>query len=292
MDELKNDIVAEIKHRRPKLSDNSIKTYVSILSNLYKKLDADGGIDFFKKNVKGILHSLGEKHSKTRKSVLAALFVLTEDSEYREQMLSDCKVVNDMYKEQKKDPKQAENWIDIKEIEHIYNQLKDTAQKMLDKKIQLDSKLIMDWLLIGLLGGVSGLSPRRSLDYSVMKIRNYSKTDNYYKAGKFYFNIYKTAGKYGAQEMAVPPELNKMIKKWIKFNDTDYLLFSSNKNILSSSQITRTLNKIFGKNVSTDMLRHIFLTETYKNVPALQSMEALATEMGHSMNTALEYVKK
>ena len=292
MDELKNDIVAEIKHRRPKLSDNSIKTYVSILSNLYKKLDADGGIDFFKKNVKGILHSLGEKHSKTRKSVLAALFVLTEDSEYREQMLSDCKVVNDMYKEQKKDPKQVENWIDIKEIEHIYNQLKDTAQKMLDKKIQLDSKLIMDWLLIGLLGGVSGLSPRRSLDYSVMKIRNYSKTDNYYKAGKFYFNIYKTAGKYGAQEMAVPPELNKMLKKWIKFNDTDYLLFSSNKNILSSSQITRTLNKIFGKNVSTDMLRHIFLTETYKNVPALQSMEALATEMGHSMNTALEYVKK
>jgi integrase len=90
----------------------------------------------------------------------------------------------------------------------------------------------------------------------------------------------------------VPSELDKMIKKWIKLNKSDYLLYSSNEKHLSSPQITRILNKVFGKRVSTDMLRHIFLTERYKNVPSIRDMEELATQMGHSTSTALEYVKK
>jgi len=126
-----------------------------------------------------------------------------------------------------------------------------------------------------------------------MKIRNYDpKVDNYYKNSKFYFNKYKTSATYGLQILNVPKELNTLLKKWIKLNSNDYMLYSTNGNKLSSPQINRILNEAFGKAISTNMLRHIYLTEQYKNVPAIADMQELAREMGHSTNQAMEYVKK
>jgi hypothetical protein len=126
-----------------------------------------------------------------------------------------------------------------------------------------------------------------------MKIRNFdTKKDNYYKAGKFYFNKYKTDSTYGLQVIDIPKPLDKILKKWNKININDYVLYSTNGNRLSSPQITRILNKVFGKNVSTSMLRHIYLTDVYKDVPALEKMQKLATSMSHSVATAMEYIKR
>ena len=83
-----------------------------------------------------------------------------------------------------------------------------------------------------------------------------------------------------------------LLKKWIKMNDTDYLLFSSNKNPLSSPQINRILNEVFGGKVSCDLLRHIYLTNYYKDIPKLTEMNKLSSEMGHSVNQAMLYIKK
>jgi len=293
---LRQQIKEKIESNRPKLSPNSLKTYVSILFNLHKKHDTkdDEGIEWFNKNDKTIIESLNDKPSQTRKSVLSALFILTENEEYKKLMLEDCKVTNDNYKSQKMNEKEKDNWIDIEHIKVLYDELLAKAKGMFNSKSVVDYPTIMEFFLIAFLGGVSGLPPRRSLDYALMKIRNFdTKTDNYYKSGKFYFNQYKTKDKYGLQVLDVPKELNTLIKKWIKLNKNDYLLFSSNKNHLSSSQITRILNKAFdGKHVSTDMLRHIFLTNQYKDIPKLNDMEALAADMGHSLNTALQYIKR
>jgi hypothetical protein len=40
------------------------------------------------------------------------------------------------------------------------------------------------------------------------------------------------------------------------------------------------------------MLRHIYLTDKYKDVPALAEMEKTAENMGHELSMALKYVKK
>jgi len=40
------------------------------------------------------------------------------------------------------------------------------------------------------------------------------------------------------------------------------------------------------------MLRHFFVTNEYKNIPALQELKENADEMGHSILTHLEYIKK
>lgn len=294
----REQIKEEIEKRR-KLNPNSVKTYVSILFNLHKSLATD---DDEKENLKWfndekvILEHLKERSPKVRKTILSALFILTGNDEYRKIMINDCKIVNDDYKQQKKNPKQEEGWIDINDIMKIYEEHLNRFKDIFQKKTMGSYSEIMDYLLLGLLGGVSGLPPRRSLDYAQMKIKNYdTKKDNYYKAGKFYFNIYKTVDTYGTQVVDVKslaPELNANIMKWIKSDPTDYLLFSTNKNPLTSPQITRMLNRIFGKRTSTDLLRHIYLTDKYKNVPALEEMEKRASEMGHSLNTSMEYIKR
>jgi hypothetical protein len=59
----------------------------------------------------------------------------------------------------------------------------------------------------------------------------------------------------------------------------------------SAQNITRELNSIFGKKISTSMLRHIYLSNLYKDVPKLNQMRETAEKMGHDFTTALQYVK-
>ena len=296
MKEFRQSILDKIKENRPKLGESSAKTYVSILFNLHKKLAPEGNdnLTWFD-DVEHIIDKLKDIAPKVRKTTLSALFILTKNDKYQVLMMDDCKVANVEYREQKKDGKEAANWVEVSQIKTIYDRLLEQVKQMFAKKMIGNPYLIMEFFLIALLGGtIPNLPPRRSLDYGAMKIRNFdTKTDNYYKAGKFYFNRYKTQSIYGTQILDVPKELDSIIKKWIKLNDTDYLLYSSNKQPLSSPQITRILNKVFdGKKVSTDLLRHIFLTDKYKDVPALSQMDSLAAQMGHSVNQAMLYVKK
>jgi len=286
-------VESELKHRRPNLNASSLKTYVSILFNLHKKLEAtDENLEWFNDD-NTILEYLKEKTPQTRKTVLSALFVLTGNENYQKVMLEDCRHTNELYKSQKKSQKEEENWMSSAEIKEIYDELFQQVRAMFEKKLLANYTTINNFILLGCLGGVSGLPPRRSKDYTEMKIKNYTNEDNYYKGGKFYFNIYKTAKEYGEQVIDVKeraPEFYKILNKWVKINPTEYLLFSSNQQKLTSPQITRMLNKLFGKNASTDMLRHIYLTEKYGRIQ--DEMEQDAKEMSHSTGTQALYIKK
>jgi hypothetical protein len=227
--------------------------------------------------------------------VLSALFVLTGKAEYNKVMLEDCKHTNEIYKQQKKSKKQEDGWMSIEEIQKIYDELFTTVTSMFSKKLLANYQTIVYFILLGCLGaGCSGLPPRRSLDYTEMKIKNFDvHKDNYYKNGVFYFNIYKTSKTYGQQTLDVKtlaPEFNKLIKKWVTCNPTDYLLFSSVEKKLEPSQVTRMINNILGKPVSTDLLRHIYLTEKYGKVQS--DMQNDSEAMGHDMQTQALYIKK
>jgi len=69
------------------------------------------------------------------------------------------------------------------------------------------------------------------------------------------------------------PELNTLIKKWMKINKTDYLLFSSNYKKLSNTLLYQYNNKIWEKNVCTNIYRHVNLTEFYKQPRIYMEME-------------------
>ena len=288
----KDQIKETIMKNRPKLSASSVKTYISILTNIHKSMKGTGDNITFFDNDKEVLEYLKDKQDSSKKTALSALYVLTEKPEYRELINTIMKKVNDAYKEQKKDVKQTENWVSVDDIKTIYDGLLVKAKSMLSNKSIFDSNTMMQFLLVTFLGGVSGIIPRRSLDYALLKIKNINvKTDNYYKSGKLYFNVYKTAKNYGLQSVDLPADINAIIKKWIKINPTDYMLYSSNKQPLTSQSINRILNTVFKKNVSTNILRHVYVSDKYKNIPALTQMETLSNAMGHNLITQLEYIK-
>jgi hypothetical protein len=183
--------------------------------------------------------------------------------------------------------------ISFAEVEEVYKNLEAHAKIHLMKKALTPSDLneIQKWILVALVSGLF-IPPRRSADWN-MKLKNYDEEkDNYVdvKNSQFVFNSYKTAKVYGKTKVDIPKPLKLILNKWLKLNDTDYLLFDANKNPLSSSQIAHRLNEIFGRKISTSMLRHIFLTHKFGNVN-LQELEDTAGAMGTSKMEALQYVK-
>ena len=77
-----------------------------------------------------------------------------------------------------------------------------------------------------------------------------------------------------------------VIRKWLKVNPSDYVLINCNNEPFSSCRIIRRLNAIFGKRVSVNKLRYMFLTNFYINTPSLKDMERVVHNMGHNVMTA------
>ena len=146
MSDLKSLLQEKLKENRPNLSTSSVKTYISILSNLYKKLNGDGNIKWFEREINEILKYLDDKNDQTRKTTLSALFILTNLKEYQTVMSTIMKEVNDDYKSQKMNEKQKDNWISINEIKEKYNALSVNANLMLNKKKILNENVLMEFL--------------------------------------------------------------------------------------------------------------------------------------------------
>ena len=66
----RDEIAEKLKQKRPNLTASSLKTYVSILYNLKKKLDGEDSLKFFDEDDK-ILESLASKEPQTRKTAAA-----------------------------------------------------------------------------------------------------------------------------------------------------------------------------------------------------------------------------
>lgn len=291
------DLADLIKEKRPNLSPNSVKTYKSILTNIYRKCFPNDDEMQIKKfdDTECIMDHLKDIPFNKRKTTLAALVVITGNKDYTKLMTEDINKYNQNQLLQKKEGK-FENMIPIEEVEGILKKLEKEA-KHLYKKENLEMKdyqKIQDYILLALTGGIYQ-APRRSLDW-VMLVKDYDvEKDNYIdmKNKVFVFNSYKTAKSNGSQTIEIVKPLLTILKKWISILPADmkYLLFDGKGNHITPSQITHRLNNIFGKPISTSLLRHIYLTSKFSNVN-LKDLKDTANAMGNSPMVALEYVKK
>lgn len=285
-----------IKDKRDTLSKSSITTYASILKNLYRRIWGDDENDMSKFNeTKKVLDFLKDIPPNRRKTTLSALSVITDKKPYRDLMLEDVRDYNKEISKQKKSDSQEDNWISKDMINDLIKEQKQNTT-LLYKKSQLapaDLQQIQGYIILCLLGG-SHIPPRRSKDFTDFKIRNIDKdNDNYIEKGKMVFNSYKTAKTYGRQEVDIPTALKTILNKWIKVNPTDYLLFDINYKPLSSVKLNQRLNKLFyGKKISVNMLRHIFLTDEFGDTIAQKKKVADTMEdMGSSSAMLSVYVK-
>ena len=292
----------QLKENRPKISDSSIRTYSSIVSNLFRYMhddlhkSLDGALEFFEKEPKKVLTFLKDKEGSKRKTILAALVVLTlhkEDvsEQYRKTMLDDARKYNDDEKDQEKSSSQKKNWISQEELKKIYDELAKDTKNLLkkDSLTPTEFQRLQHYVILSL---YTLQPPRRLMDYTEMKLNNVDKEkDNYIEKKNMIFNKYKTSKFSGKEEVPMNPKLKYILDKWKKVNPSEYLLVGTNNKKLTSSQLQQRLNTILGRQASVNILRHSFLSDKYKDID-IRDMEKTATAMGHSKEQAMLYVKK
>tara|TARA_R110000765_G_scaffold268601_1_gene367583 strand:+ start:11050 stop:11835 length:786 start_codon:yes stop_codon:yes gene_type:complete len=257
--------------------------------------DEDYKLDKFE-NTKPVLKYLEDVPPNRRKTILSALVIITDKKEYRDLMLSDVRDYNKDINTQQKTPAQEASWVSKDDITRIYKELKQNADLIYKKKNKTiaDLQQIQSFIIMAVLGSVF-IPPRRSKDYVDFKIKGvHTDKDNFMEKNKFIFNSYKTHRTYGRQEVDIPVQLRNIIKKWSGLNPTDYLLFDTNMNKLSSVKLNQRLNKIFGgKKVGVNQLRHTYLSDKYSDTIELKKkMAEDMKEMGSSSAMLNTYVKE
>jgi preprotein translocase subunit Sss1 len=287
------------------LSKSSIDLY---LKNLLKLNDGKPFTNLnFLKSISNIEDKIKKFKPNTQRtiyiSIVSSLKGLNEKlyKKYYDMMIN----INNSIKDNpinEKSEIQTKNWIEKEEIENKLKELKDnvlTLKKPLSKE---EYKTVLKFIILSL---YTLIPPRRNKDYYNMEIwnnkDNMEQSKNYLdlKNNKFIFNDYKTFKKYGKQEVEINDELMNNINIYFKLRP-DYK--TSIKSILGKpflildvgdfqpNTITRILNKVFNKNIGSSMIRHIYLSDKYKDT--LKEQEEDANKMGHSLSTQKEYIKK
>lgn len=290
-------ILKYITEKRPNISKSSLKTYESIIRNLYKKVfeDEEYNLEKFDKNTDKVLKYLKDLPANKRKTILSALVVITDNKDYRELMLDDIKEYNKEEAKQQKTETQKENWVDSETLDKMMKVLFHNAKLLYSKenKNPTDYQEIQNYIILCLFGGYY-IPPRRSLDYVNFKIKNIDKNkDNFINKNSLVFNSYKTAKTYGQQVVEIPKELKSILNKWIKMNPTDYLLFDISYKPLSNVKLNQRLNKLFGKKVGVNQMRKTYLSEKYSDlIETKKQMEQDFKDMGSSTLQENIYIKK
>ena len=290
------NIKSIIKENKPNISESSITTYNSILTNLYRHIFGDDEYDMKEfNNTNKVINYLKDYEPKRRKTILAALVVLTDNKKYRDLMLSDIESAQIKSHQQEKTEKQKENFIDGAGISKIFKDLRKKANSLY-KKGDLsyhEMQEIQNYIIMTLYCGLY-IPPRRAKDYVEFKIdRINADKDNYIDKNEFVFNNYKTAKTYSQQRVKIPPPLKKIINQWIKINPTDYLLFDIHQNKLSNVTLNQRIEKIVGSKMGVNGFRHTYMSEKYQ--PSIENDKDMKEDfkaMGSSVHQKDVYIQK
>lgn len=203
--------------------------------------------------------------------------------------------------------KEKNNYMKWEDILKIKEDLKKKVEHFEDNKAISHRQFatLKKYVVLSL---YTDIPPRRNRDYQECYIvygdKHMTPDRNYYdiKDNKFVFNQYKTSKTYGKQEIDISDnrELVKTLNLWYKFHPLTKDRYTKNLNVRllvnydgsplkSVNSITRILYSIFGgKKIGSSMLRHIYLTDKYKD--EMGEMRRDAEMMGHSQSQQKEYV--
>jgi len=314
--------IKEYISTKRKLSDKSLDTYCSVATSLYSAMfpeDVEGltveKIESMNNPplVENVLENHESKYKKLaqKKVVLSTLAVIFELQIYRDMLLKLNKEQKAVIDLQVMTPAQEEAWVGSAEMLEVLTKLEKNALAIYKKKnlTPADLQEIQQYIILCVYGG-KFIAPRRSQDYFNFKGKNIDKAiDNYFDkdTDEFVFNSFKgrfvnSKDKDGnpilrekpTQRVPIPPELKKIIAKWFKTSDHEYLLFDIQGKKLNASQLNQRVNKMFGKTkgCGINQMRHTHLTEKYGHL--IQDNKDLAedmTAMGSSILEAKVYIQ-
>jgi integrase len=298
---------------KPDISASSKKLYTHNLTKL------NGGkpivnLNFLSK--KDVLERLSALTPNTRRTYLIAIVSCLKDrpekkyknlyTKFYEPLISLNKELKD---NTQKTDKVKENWVEQSAVQDKRTDLASVIDeiKELKKVTEEQYNRLLNAVILSL---YTLQPPRRNKDYTEMMIFPYREgqheddTKNYLdiRNWKWIFNNYKTQKKYKQQVVDVPDDLKAVLEVYLKFHPeakmlkkktfepVPFLVHHDGKAINSSTEMTRIINKIFGKKVGVSMLRASYLTDKYGD--KLQELKDDVGAMGTSVDVAQSnYIK-
>lgn len=305
---MENKLKDIIIKNRPNVSISSVNTYLTNIRSTSNKIGIPLNTpENIITNSNKIFESMKDLKTNTRKSKLASFIVVLDNKDndkkteeillkFREQMNKDLSTIREKDTNQELTEDQKANFVPWKQVLNLYKILTVEAQPLLSLKTLTSKQFqkLTDYILMGL---YTEIPPRRSLDYCAFKIKNINEAEDNFlqvKKGKYklVFNKYKNSSRLGPQIIELPTAFGKILKKFIDKNPYDYLIINNAGKPVLQNHITKTLNRLFDKNISTSLLRHSYLTDKYGNVD-LKELEDDTEAMGNSkVSRTLSYVSK
>jgi hypothetical protein len=302
------------------LSDATIKAYMMRLRLL------NGGRAFnsfaFLKNIPAIDTIIEKGKENTQKNYYVAITSTLKDYKdkptykkmYQYYLRKLETVATNLHKiddSNEKTETQAKNWMEWDDVLKVKKDLQDKVDAI-DLSgaeiLRTDYDLILSNVILAL---YTDIEPRRNKDYMLMRVAKFPhveelpKTHNYFdiERKRLIYNVYKTSNTYMQQIIDVKDNLSllKTIDKYLKVHqigkelEGNYmfplLAHHGGSEFTLDYDITRTLNKIFDKNIGASMLRHIYNSRDKETVQKIRELKETAKNMGHSIGMALNYMK-
>ncbi len=277
------------------LSASTLKTYVSLVATFAKRLGITD-TDSFSEEPQRCIEAVHEQYqsAQTRKTVLAALFVLTSQQAYRDSMVEQIGVVKEMYKERKLEGQRASTRIS-------YSQVREIVEDLERKYDQAPNPTnLIDYLLAAITSGYYGedCPPRRLLEWATLKWEGDKKTENVvdWKRNVFVLNKYKTAASIQrrtgstTQLVTIPKSLRPLLHRLKRMHLADYVFVNRGGKPFTSSSLSQRLTSIFG--FAVDQLRSIYISDQLYHDGMLRHLEQQAELMGHSVEAQREFYVK
>ena len=292
---------------KPDISESSRKLYTF---NLSKLNDGKPIKDLKFLGNENVLEKINGLKPNTRRTYLIAIVSSLKgrtEPKYKKLYTKYYEMMDALNKELKDNTAKSdtvkENWIEQDDVTSKLEDLKSVLPEIKDKKKITEDEFSRLTKLI-VLGLYTLQQPRRNKDYTdclIVKKVPENKDFNYLDITdwNWVFNNYKTEKTYKQKILPVPDALKELLLVYLKFHpqakeikkkviDQNIPLLPS---IKTSPEMTRILNKIFGKKIGVSMLRAINLTDKYGDT--LKNLKKDVADMGTSVDTSINnYIKK
>lgn len=166
-----------------------------------------------------------------------------------------------------KSNKEIDNWMDWKDVKKVY---KNKALSNYEK---------------AMVGIFTLLPPRRVGILRYLKYGKDSSPDfNWYNGKHMYLNRYKTVKTYGSVKIIMPKPV-RLLLETLNLKEGEYI-FTRAKGTPYGDEISTVFQDIFekatNKRISTNILRHIYITEQLKKNLTIRQKKTLSKKLGHN----------
>ena len=296
----------EDKLKKTGLTENTAVQYVKRLVRLNEKKPFKS-LTFVRKVDKIMKYMNDENFSASSKESYVAMIISilnrmpTKANKVAKEKYE--KILNDPseYFEKKdrtiKTQKQKDNWIEKEEVDKVVEETKSKVDSLFNMKKVNEKQYnhILDYFVLSL---YTLLPPRRNTDYLKMDLdddKPFGWNSIITKKREMIFKRYKTSKTFGEQTISYEDNVPfiKILNLYLKHRpkgSPELLKKYDGTPFNQSNQITRILNRLFGKAIGSSMLRHIYLTDKYKDIN--EDMIKDSHDMAHSIDTQQkQYVK-